>query len=210
MTKTSLLTLTLALGLLNFCEAQTSANKPVTPVWTEADRKYLLDNLSRSKKELIEETKNLTEKQWNFKPSADGWSINQIVEHLDRYELIFMHEISVALQMGAIPDFPQHHPDSLFLDNDPKDLKKEKTTDFTKPFTISVPLGINEGANNMIWFNKMRDESIDYVKSASQNIRIHYVNFGADVHQKFIMIFTHTDRHVRQIKRVKANPNYPK
>jgi hypothetical protein len=209
--KITLVTLTLVIGLLTFSNGQTSTDKtPATPIWTEADRKYLLDNLVRSKHQLIEETKSLTKKQWNFKESSDQWSINQIVEHIDRYELIFMHEISVAFQMGPIPDFPQHLPDSTFVDHDPNDLKKNNTTDFTKPFTISVPLGLNEGINNMIWFNKMRDESIDYLKSTTQNIRTHYVNFGPDMHQKFIMIFTHTDRHVRQIKRVKANLKYPK
>ncbi|HEU5292546.1 MAG TPA: DinB family protein [Cyclobacteriaceae bacterium] len=209
--KITLTTLTLIFGLLTFSNGQTNSDKPsTTPIWTEADRKYLLDNLIRTKQQLIDETKNLTKKQWNFKESSDQWSINQIVEHIDRYELIFMHEISVAFQMGPIPDFPQHLPDSMFVDQDPKDLKKNKTTEFTKPFTISVPLGNNEGANNMVWFNKMRDESIDYVKNTTQNIRTHYINYGPDMHQKFMMIFTHTDRHIRQIKRVKANPNYPK
>jgi len=209
--KITLATLTLIFGLLIHSKGQTNADQSSTaPVWTEADKKYLLDNLIRTKQEIINETKNLTKKQWNFKESPDQWSINQIVEHIDRYELIFMHEISVALQMGPIPNFPQHSPDSMFLDQDPKDLKKNNTTDFTKPFTISVPLGNNEGSNNMIWFNKMRDESIDYLKNTTQNIRQYYPNFGPDVHQKFIMIFTHTDRHLRQIKRVKGNPKYPK
>jgi hypothetical protein len=209
--KVILVTLTLVFGLLTISKGQASTDKPSSaPTWTAADKKYLLDNLIRTKKELIAETKNLTKKQWDFKESPEQWSINQIVEHIDRYELIFMHEVSVSLQMGPIPDFPQHLPDSIFVDQDPKDLKKNNTTDFTKPFTISVPIGNNEGVNNMVWFNKMRDESIDYLTSTTQNIRQHYVNFGPDIHQKFMMIFTHTDRHIRQIRRVKAKTNYPK
>jgi hypothetical protein len=201
------LTLSLTLGLLTICHGQATTTTPASPVWTEADRKYLLDNLVRTQKELVEETKNLTKKQWNFKESADRWSVNQIVEHLDRYELIFMHEISVALQMGPIPDYPQHLPDSLFLGKSPDNLN---TTDFTKPFTISVPLGNNEGPANMTWFNKMHDEYIDYLKTTQQNLRVHYILYGGDVHQKFMSIFAHTDRHLRQIRKVKAHANYPK
>jgi hypothetical protein len=209
--KIILLILTLVFGLHIFSKGQTNADQSSTSVvWTETDKKYLFDNLNRTKQELIDETKNLKKKQWNFKESPDRWTINQIIEHIDRYELIFLHEISVALQMGPIPNFPQHLPDSLFVDQDPKNLKKNNTTDFTKPFTISVPIGNNEGVNNMIWFNKMRDESIDYLKSTTQNLRLHYINFGPDAHQKFMMIFAHTDRHLRQIRRVKAHPNYPK
>jgi hypothetical protein len=209
--KIILLILTLVFGLHIFSKGQINARESSTSaVWTETDKKYLFDNLNRTKQELIDETKNLKKKQWNFKESPDRWTINQIVEHIDRYELIFLHEISVALQMGPIPDFPQHLPDSLFVDQDPKDSKKNNTTDFTKPFTISVPIGNNEGVNNMIWFNKMREESIDYLKSTTQNLRLHYINFGPYAHQKLMMIFTHTDRHLRQIRRVKAHPNYPK
>jgi hypothetical protein len=204
-----------ALSFVSWCfipsKGQTNSSQPSkTPIWTEADKKYLLDNLIRSKQELIDETKNLTKEQWNFKESPDRWSINQIVEHIDLYELILMHEISMALQNEPIPAFEHFLPDSVFIDPDPKSLKKNITTDFTKPFTISVPLGNNEGGNNIIWLTTMRDESIDYLKKTTENIRLHYICFGPNVHQQYMMIFRHTFRHVRQIKKVKAHPNYPK
>jgi hypothetical protein len=80
--KITLVALTLVFGLIILVEGQTSTDKaPTTPTWTEADRKYLVDNLIRSKEEIIAETKNLTKEQWNFKESPDRWSINQIIEH---------------------------------------------------------------------------------------------------------------------------------
>ncbi|MCA4897760.1 MAG: DinB family protein [Bacteroidota bacterium] len=81
--KSILLIITLVVGFYSPTQAQTTSEKTVpVPVWTEADRKFLLDNLTRTKEELISETKNLTKQQWNFKESPDRWSINQIVEHL--------------------------------------------------------------------------------------------------------------------------------
>src|SRR6186713_3015020 len=119
--KITLVTLTLVFGFFTFAKGQTSTDKPSTiPIWTEADRKYLLDNLIRSKEEIIAETKNLTKEQWNFKESPDRWSINQIVEHICLWELIQMNEISVALQAGPLPDLPHYLPDSLFVVKDPK------------------------------------------------------------------------------------------
>ena len=77
------ITLILVVGLLVVSKGQTKTDQPSTvPVWTEADRKYLLDNLIRSKEEIIAETNNLTKSQWNFKESPDRWSINQIIEHI--------------------------------------------------------------------------------------------------------------------------------
>ena len=78
-----------------------------TKLWSEADRKYLLDNLTRSREELIKETKGLTKEQWNFKESADRWSINQIVEHIAIWELLMSHDISRMLSKGPQPEWRQ-------------------------------------------------------------------------------------------------------
>ena len=209
--KSSLLTLTFICGLLILSNGQTKTDQSSTvPIWTEADRKYLLDNLIRSKQEIIEETKNLTREQWNFKESPDRWSINQIVEHICLWELIQMNEISVALRMGPMPDFPQHLPDSIFINKDVNRLKKNITTDYTKPFTYGVPLGNNEGKSNIIWYTTMRDESIDYLKKTTDNIRIHYICFGPNIHQRYMMFSQHSFRHLGQIREVKKHPKYQK
>src|SRR5258706_6987338 len=111
--KIFLAVITFVFGTIILSLAQTKSNSSSTaPVWTEVDRKYLLDNLIRSKEEIIAETKNLTKEQWNFKESPNRWSINQIVEHICICELIHMNEISTALQMGPIPEFPNYLHDS--------------------------------------------------------------------------------------------------
>ncbi|MEM9674194.1 MAG: DinB family protein [Bacteroidota bacterium] len=200
----------LLLGLVILSKGQENEDQSSSvPVWTEEDREYLLDNLIRSKIELAEETSGLTNEQWNFKENPDRWSINQIVEHLAIYELIFINEISVALQIGELPQITKYAPDSLFISQDPEGLKRKATTDFTKPFTYTVPLGNNEGKNNLTWFLKMRNESTEFIKGETSNLRIYYINFGPNIHQKYLQAFTHVDRHLRQIRRVKTHPNYP-
>ena len=79
----------------------TTAQQPVN--WTEQDRTYLVTELTRSRDELIRETKGLSEKQWNFKESPERWSINEIVEHLSIWELLFQREISQAMVGGPQP-----------------------------------------------------------------------------------------------------------
>ncbi|MTI39412.1 DinB family protein [Fulvivirga lutimaris] len=209
--KTPLTAFFLILISTSFVNGQTNNLKaPEPPQWTEADKQYLLDNLMHSKQDLIAETKDLTEAQWNFKESAKHWSINQIVEHLGLYELIFDNDIAIALQMGPFPKHTYYAPDSVFMDQDPQDKQKNKTTDFTKPFSYSVPMGNNRGIDNLTWVIKMRQEAIDFVKLEDRNLRIYYVNFGPNIHQKCIQIYSHSDRHLRQIKRIKANVNFPR
>jgi len=209
--KIILVTLTLFFGLLILSKGQAKVDQSSTaPVWTEADRKFLLDNLIRTKEEIIKETNGLTQKQWNFKENPDRWSINQIVEHIALWEILFMHEISGALAMEPNSTFP-YAPDSIFFGQDPKGLKQNNAMDYTKPFSFAIPLGNNEGKNNVIWLMSMRNESIDYLKKETKNIRLQY-NYctGANVHQYYIRLFSHADRHLRQLRKVKAHPNYPK
>lgn len=198
----------LLFGLVTTSSGQAKENqKSATPVWTGEDRKYLLDNLIRSKEELIAAVVNLTEAQWNFKEEEERWSINQIVEHLAIYELIFMNQISVALQIGELPQVKQYPPDSLFLGKDPQ---KNTTTDYTKPFSHTVPLGNNKGLSNLTWLTTMRNETVEFVATEERNLRVYYINFGPNIHQKCTQIFSHTDRHLHQIKTVKSHPDYPK
>ena len=93
-------------------------------------------------------------------------------------------------------------------------LMEEKVhiaTEYTKPFTFTVPMGLNQGKNNLEWFLKMRDEGIGFVDSTRSNLRVYFLRPGrGNIHQVFTTIFAHTDRHLRQIRRVKAHTNFPK
>ena len=179
--------------------------------WSDEERKYLVENLSRTRNEVITETRNLSQAQWNFKESADRWSINQIVEHLAIWELLLDREVSQALVAGERPELNNgSRTDSAIL----AFLMEEKVhiaTEYTKPFTFIVPMGLNQGKNNLEWFLKMRNEGIGFVDSTRSNLRVYFLRPGrGNIHQVFTTIFAHTDRHLRQIRRVKAHANFPK
>jgi DinB superfamily len=180
-------------------------------LWTETDRKYLLDNIVRGKEELIKETKGLTKEQWSFKESRDRWSINQVVEHIATWELLLDHEISRALTEGLKPElYKTANPDSVILGF----IMEEKphiSIEYTRPFTYTVPMGLNDLQNNMAWLLKLRNESIDYLEKAKEDLRSYNLKPGSpDIHQRYITLFGHGDRHLRQIRKIKQHPNYPK
>lgn len=188
-----------------------SAYSQETALWTEADRKHLLDILTRSRDELIRETKDLTKEQWNFKESPDRWSINQIVEHIAIWELLMTHDVSRMLSNGPQPEMvAKASADSVFQ-NFIMEEKQHISTEYTKPFTYTLPIGSNDLKNNMAWLLKMRNESIDFVGSTSDDLRLYFMKSGgSSVHQRYITISGHTDRHLRQLRKVKLHSNYPK
>ena len=180
-------------------------------LWKETDRSYLVNKLIQSRDSIIKETENLGKEQWDFKESPDGWSMKEVVEHIAIWELLLMHEVSKALSGGPQPELNKTaKADSVYLGF----ILEEKphiSVEYTKPFTYTLPMGLNDGKNNMAWFLKMRNESIEYLKIAQEDLRGYYFKQGRpNVHQVYIYIFGHSERHLRQIKKIKANSNYPR
>lgn len=182
-----------------------------TKHWTEADRHWLLDSLKTTRDQLIKETENLTDAQWNFKESSDRWSIKEVVEHICYWELLLTHEVSRALGQGPKPNVAANaKADSIYLG-----FILEQTPhisiEYTKPFTYTLPMGLNDGKNNFAWFFKMRNESINFIDSTTTDLRAYFMyDTRPNIHQVYIYIFGHTERHLRQIRKIKANANYPK
>lgn len=181
------------------------------PVWTEADRQFLLVNMKQSRDELVRETAGLSAAQWDFKESADRWSIRQITEHIAFWELILQREISVGIAMGADSGWQSRtQPDSGFISFIFEE-KKHLSNDYTWPFTFSQPLGLNTGEHNLAWFLKMRNEGIDYLASAKEDLRRYFVaSKSSNLHQRFITTYGHCARHLRQIQKVKQHPAFPR
>lgn len=182
-----------------------------SPQWTEQDRSYLLQNLIRSRDELINETKGLTKEQWSFKESPDRWSINQVVEHIAIWEMLMDYDITRALQAGIDTSFASDHTlDTTNLRFIMED-KPHVSTDYTKPFTYTVPMGLNEGTSNTAWLLKLRNESIDYVKTTKDDLRSYGLpKRRGNIHQRYITLFGHCDRHLRQIRKIKADSRFPR
>ena len=178
--------------------------------WSEADRRFLLSNLVSTRDALSKETANLSAEQWNFKESPDRWSIKQVVEHIAIWELLFQREISQALAAGAQPVLAQNARADSMIYNFIMEETPHVSVNYTKPFTFSLPMGLTEGRHNMDWLLKMRQESIDYLRQTTDNLRLYFLKAGRpNIHQIYINVFGHTERHLRQIKKIKQHPAYP-
>lgn len=188
---------------LNTSYAQT------TRLWTEENRKYLLDNLERTKATIIAETKNLKPEQWAFKEAPDKWSIGQVLEHLGLYERIFEQEADIMLSTKPEPELNlTAKPDSVYLNwmDDPNPHKAERNAE---------PLGLMKGEDNLKFFLFGRESIIQFVKGTTYDLKAHYTFRWGDekrrsIHALMVVHFGHTDRHLRQIRRIKNDSNFPK
>ena len=175
--------------------------------WTEADRSYTVDNLKRTRDELTRETQNLTNAQWHFHESPDRWSIAEVVEHLALWEISCAREIGMGIRNKPQPELNQtSKPDSYYAEwiMEPA---PHKSPDFSRPS------GFIEGKNNLLFFTKLRDQTIDFVNTTQADMRAHFELTATDnprnMHQVYTYQWGHVDRHLRQIRKIKAHPNYP-
>ena len=195
--------------LLFFLLVTFSLQAQETPkLWTESDRQYTINNMKRTRDELVKETENLTAAQWAFHESADRWSIGEIVEHLALWEIIWNREISIGTRNKPTPELnATSKPDSYYNEFIMEDAK-HNASDYTKP------TGFIEGKSNLAFFLRNHAINLKFVETTQVDLRAHfeYTNTPSprNMHQVLIFQWGHVDRHLRQIKKVKEHPKYPK
>jgi hypothetical protein len=60
-------------------------------------------------------------------------------------------------------------------------------------------------------FRKLHSMMLDYARTTDQDLRGHVVqDWGVDAYQCLLEISTHTQRHILQIREIKADPGFPK
>ena len=203
--KTLFSSLFLVATALTFLQAQENT---AAKLWTAADRQYTLDNMKRTRDELVKETENLTPAQWAFHESADRWSIGEIVEHLALWEIIWNREISIGVRNKPTPELnATSRPDSYYHEFIMEEAK-HTSPDFTKP------TGFIDGRKNLTFFLQNHAINLAFIESTQADLRAHFEFTGTpnprNMHQVLIFQWGHVDRHLRQIRKVKTHPNYPK
>lgn len=177
-------------------------------LWTEADRKYTVDNLKRTRDELARETENLSDAQWHFRESPDRWSIAEVVEHLALWEIIWAREIGIGSRNTPQPDLIKTtQPDSYY-----HEFIMEEKAHISPDF--SRPTGFIRGKDNLTFFTRLRDQNIAFAEKTDADMRASFeltaTKSPRNLHQVYIYQWGHVDRHMRQIRTIKVHPDYPK
>jgi hypothetical protein len=183
-------------------------------LWTATDKQTLLVGLKTTQSEIIKEIKQLNKKQLHFKPDRSQWSIAEIIEHVGVYEELLYWDL---LNNQYTPERPE-------LVDTVKNIDSAMTaysSDPNKgqaPFAVQ-PIGRFQKKEALLnFFNRYRNEVIKLVQETNADFRLHFIfrptDWGIwhirDLHQYTLLWVAHTERHLNQIMRVKANLNFPK
>jgi hypothetical protein len=171
---------------------------------TDGERQRLLAHLDMTENWLVSEISDLSDEQLRFRRAPDTWNIMDVVEHLAIAE----------------PQYWKHLQDST---RQPETTEKSEATDAgilwygidradrQKTGEARVPKGkYSTVKDSLADFRTLRASMRDYAKTTSDGLRSRrLIDGNMDVYQWFLMISTHAQRHILQIREIKADPKFP-
>ncbi|HEY3836946.1 MAG TPA: DinB family protein [Bryobacteraceae bacterium] len=161
-------------------------------------------------------TKGLSEAQWNFKPSADRWSIAGNLDHivivLERVLNILFHQLPQAPAPPAGIDC--RVVDAVVINQFPTRLDRFPAPEIIHPAHQIAPLDLlHRLRESYVRLANCLESQPGLRRHACESAPLKAVSKGAfqfmDGYQFILAAAAHTERHAKQILEVMADPGYP-
>jgi hypothetical protein len=176
---------------------------------TGADREHLLVHFQMTGQMLAEEVRGLSPAQLEYKASPDRWSIRECVSHLAVAEPDYWRDLQKAVK--APPDMKGKT--SVNSDADVMWYGIDRVV-HTKTGGGHEKVDTYKDLDTALSkFQALRATMIEYIKTTNDDLRAHSFGDGKEVidcWQWMLEISTHSERHIQQIREIKADPNFPK
>lgn len=193
--------LLLALPLLVAALAGRAASGPMT----DLERRRLIAHLEMTTGWLADEVAGLSPAQASFRPAPGRWTILEVLEHLLICEPIYWDDLRRALRSPRVAEPPPASDDAiLWYGIDRSRREKAVPAEDVRGELRDLGAGLSA-------FRKLRSKMLEYARSTQDDLRHHWVERqGCDAYQWFLLISTHSQRHILQIREVKASRNFPR
>ena len=195
MTKTLVVT-ALALGL--------SGGASAAPEITDAERQRLLAHMEMTAGWLADEISGLSAAQFQFRPAPGQWSIAEVIDHLIVVAPIYLADLQAALRQPPGRRSAMSDADVLWYGIDR--TRRETAIPTERPSGQ-----VRELRAALAAYREHHDRVVQFVKSTREDLRSRIVDRQAcDAYQWALLISTHEQRHILQIREIKASAKFPK
>jgi hypothetical protein len=173
---------------------------------TAGERQRLLAHLAMTEDWLVGELAGLSYAQLTFKSAPDKWSIKDVVEHLAIAEPQYWTQLESSMKEPVKEGYKPQATDEQMLWYGIDRTNRQRTGE------ARVPHGqFSTAQDALASFRKLRRTMVDMAERTQEDFRGRpFMGGGQDVYQWFLMISTHSQRHILQIREIKADPKYPK
>jgi hypothetical protein len=169
----------------------------------DTDRRRLLAHMEMTAGWLADEVSGLSDAQAHFRPAPDRWSIAEVLEHLVLVGDIYWKDLQTALGQAPARASSMTDADVLWYGIDR--TRPEQAIPSERP-----PGKLRDLRTALDAYRQHHDRLKQYVRTTRDDLRGHIVERqGCDAYQWALLISTHEQRHILQIREVKAHPQYP-
>jgi len=177
-----------------------SAAAPMTPL----ERQRLVAHLEMTGSWLMDEVAGLSPDQLGFRPAPKAWNILEVVEHLVIAGPIYWQDLQRAMQTPAGRRKSTGSDAAvLWYGIDRTRRSSAIPAEDSKGKLRDLRAGLD-------FLRKLHARMLDYARTTTGDLRGHFVEReGSDAYQWLLLISTHQQRHILQIREIKADPKFP-
>ena len=169
------------------------------------DRQRLVAHLEMTESWLVSEAGGLSQAQLTYRMTPESWSVMDVVEHLAIAEPQYWKQLQDSLKLPATGE-KFEATDAAILWYGIDRTNRQRTGEARVPHGTFKDLAASLGA-----FRTLRGEMMQVAKTSKDDLRGRKLLEGnMSVYQWFLMISTHSQRHILQIREIKAHPGFPK
>jgi len=173
---------------------------------TTGERQRLVAHLEMTEGWLAGEVDGLSDAQLAWRPAPDVWSVKDVVEHLGIAEPQYWQQFQDALKAPVSPGYKAEATDAAILWYGVDRTNRQKTGEPRVPDGRFADTGAALAA-----FRKLRAAMLEQARTSRDDLRGRKLIGGdMDLYQWFLMISTHSQRHIMQIRELKANAAFPR
>ena len=187
------------------CVVWASTAVPGAAAMTSLERQRLLAHMEMTSSWLIDEVTGLTPAQLSFRRAPGEWSIAEVIDHLVVVSPIYWSDLQQAVKSPPA-DSPTRNTDENLLWYGIDRTFREKA------IPSEVPKGqFKDLATSLAEYRKHHDRLVQYIRTTTDDLRGRLVpRQGSDAYQWALLISTHEQRHILQIRDIKRDARFPR
>ena len=170
---------------------------------TEQERQRLIAHLNMTEGWLVDEVSGLSQAQLAYRRASGTWTILEVVDHLLVVGPIYWQDLQNALKGPGGQRSTASDADILWYGID----RSNRET----AIPSEVPKGLKDLRAGLEAHRKLHARLIEYVRTTKDDLRGHIVERqSCDAYQWALLISTHEQRHILQIREIKSDTGFPK
>ena len=171
---------------------------------TSLERQRLVAHMEMTARWLEEPVSGLTPAQLAFRPSSTSWSILEVIDHLVVVGPIYWKNLQDATPVSAGRVGIMNDVDVLWYGIDRTNREIALQAEEPSRKLPDLQSGLKA-------YRAQHAELLQYVRTTKDDLRGRLVaRQQCDAYQWALLISTHEQRHILQIREIKANPKFPR